>query len=129
VREAEDKLKASFVRKGSARAAAGARTRPTDARPHDGLGGSSSASYSANAAMPAPDRRRARAALKDLRLVIDSMDDIGDLMWRWLVARRTAQLRQHDIALVGGRSRRACRCIPNCGHGTSSRSCGCWMKP
>src|SRR4026209_2482373 len=44
----------------------------------------------------------ARAALKDLRLVIDSMDDIGgDLMlalgsWR---ERATAQLRPHGIAL------------------------------
>jgi signal transduction histidine kinase len=44
----------------------------------------------------------ARAALKDLRLVIDSMDDIGgDLMlalgsWR---ERAMAQLRPHDIAL------------------------------
>src|SRR5205085_11770400 len=44
----------------------------------------------------------ARAALKDLGLVIDSMDDIGgDLMlalgsWR---ERATAQLRPHDIAL------------------------------
>jgi signal transduction histidine kinase len=44
----------------------------------------------------------ARAALKDLRLVIDSMDDIGgDLMlalasWR---DRAAAQLRPHDIAL------------------------------
>src|SRR6201997_387320 len=46
--------------------------------------------------------RASRAALKDLRLVIDSMDDIGgDLMlalgsWR---DRVTAQLRPHHIAL------------------------------
>src|SRR6201997_288224 len=46
--------------------------------------------------------RASRAALKDLRLVIDSMDDIGgDLMlalgsWRDRVA---AQLRPHGIAL------------------------------
>jgi signal transduction histidine kinase len=72
---------------------------------HDGLGGQlvsivalSERGHDASA----PIGEAARAALKDLRLVIDAMDDIGgDLMlalgsWR---ERAMAQLRPHDIAL------------------------------
>ncbi len=86
------------------RRGAGAGTNPADARP------------ARRARRPARQHRgaerarqcrrgigdAARAALKDLRLVIDSMDDIGgDLMlalgsWR---ERAMAQLRPHDIAL------------------------------
>jgi signal transduction histidine kinase len=107
VREAEDKLKASFAREEErARAAALARERTRLMRDlHDGLGGQlvsivalSERGNDASAGIG----DAARAALKDLRLVIDSMDDIGgDLMlalgsWR---ERATAQLRPHDIAL------------------------------
>jgi len=71
---------------------------------HDGLGGQlvSIVALSERGEAGAPIGEAARAALKDLRLVIDSMDDIGgDLMlalgsWR---ERATAQLRPHDIAL------------------------------
>jgi signal transduction histidine kinase len=71
---------------------------------HDGLGGQlvSIVALSERGEGGAPIGDAARAALKDLRLVIDSMDDIGgDLMlalgsWR---ERATAQLRPHDIAL------------------------------
>ncbi|MDO8397936.1 MAG: ATP-binding protein [Bradyrhizobium sp.] len=107
VREAEDKLKASFVREEErARAAALARERTRLMRDlHDGLGGQlvSIVALSERGNAGAGIGDAARAALKDLRLVIDSMDDIGgDLMlalgsWR---ERVTAQLRPHDIALV-----------------------------
>jgi len=71
---------------------------------HDGLGGQlvSIVALSERGNASAPIGDAARAALKDLRLVIDSMDDIGgDLMlalgsWR---ERAMAQLRPHDIAL------------------------------
>jgi signal transduction histidine kinase len=106
VREAEEKLKASFVREEErARAAALARERTRLMRDlHDGLGGQlvSIVALSERGNAGAPIGDAARAALKDLRLVIDSMDDIGgDLMlalgsWR---ERAMAQLRPHDIAL------------------------------
>ncbi|MCP3463021.1 ATP-binding protein [Bradyrhizobium sp. CCGUVB23] len=106
VREAEDRLKASFAREEErARAAALANERTRLMRDlHDGLGGQlvSIVALSERGADGAPIADAARAALKDLRLVIDSMDDIGgDLMlalgsWR---ERAAAQLRPHDIAL------------------------------
>ena len=106
VREAEDKLKASFAREEErARAAALARERARLMRDlHDGLGGQlvSIVAMSERDSASAPIGEAARAALKDLRLVIDSMDDIGgDLMlalgsWR---ERAMAQLRPHGIAL------------------------------
>jgi signal transduction histidine kinase len=106
VRQAEDKLKASFAREEErARAAALALERTRLMRDlHDGLGGQlvSIVALSERGEAGAPIGDAARAALKDLRLVIDSMDDIGgDLMlavgsWR---ERATAQLRPHDIAL------------------------------
>jgi signal transduction histidine kinase len=105
LREAEEKLKASFAREQEReRAAALARERTRLMRDlHDGLGGqlvSIVALSERGEAVGIGDA--ARAALKDLRLVIDSMDDIGgDLMlalgsWR---DRVTAQLRPHNIAL------------------------------
>jgi signal transduction histidine kinase len=106
VREAEDKLKASFAREEErARAVALARERARLMRDlHDGLGGQlvSIVAMSERDSAGTPIGEAARAALKDLRLVIDSMDDIGgDLMlalgsWR---ERAMAQLRPHDIAL------------------------------
>ena len=71
---------------------------------HDGLGGQlvSIVALSERGEEAGSIGDAARAALKDLRLVIDSMDDIGgDLMlalgsWRDRVA---AQLRPHGIAL------------------------------
>jgi signal transduction histidine kinase len=106
VREAEEKLKASFAREEErARAAALARERARLMRDlHDGLGGQlvSIVALSERGTGSADIGDAARAALKDLRLVIDSMDDIGgDLMlalgsWR---ERAMAQLRPHDIAL------------------------------
>src|SRR5258707_12091264 len=107
LREAEDKLKASFAREEArARAAALARERTRLMRDlHDGLGGqlvSIVALSERGDDENAPIGEAARAALKDLRLVIDAMDDIGgDLMlalgsWR---ERAMAQLRPHDIEL------------------------------
>ncbi len=106
LREAEEKLRASFVREEErARAAALARERARLMRDlHDGLGGQlvSIVALSERGDAGAGVGDAARAALKDLRLVIDSMDDIGgDLMlalgsWR---DRATAQLRPHGIAL------------------------------
>ncbi len=106
VREAEDKLKASFAREEQrARAAALALERTRLMRDlHDGLGGQlvSIVALSERDNAGAPIGEAARAALKDLRLVIDAMDDIGgDLMlalgsWR---ERATAQLRPHDMTL------------------------------
>ena len=106
VREAEEKLKASFIREEErARAAALARERTRLMRDlHDGLGGQlvSIVALSERGNAGAGIGDAARAALKDLRLVIDSMDDIGgDLMlalgsWR---ERAMAQLRPHDITL------------------------------
>jgi signal transduction histidine kinase len=105
-RQAEERLKASFAREEeSARAAALALERTRLMRDlHDGLGGQlvSIVALSERGNATAPIGDAARAALKDLRLVIDSMDDIGgDLMlalgsWR---ERAMAQLRPHDIAL------------------------------
>ncbi|WP_298240307.1 ATP-binding protein [uncultured Bradyrhizobium sp.] len=106
VREAEERLKASFAREEErARAAALANERTRLMRDlHDGLGGQlvSIVALSERGQDGATITDAARAALKDLRLVIDSMDDIGgDLMlalgsWR---ERATAQLRPHDITL------------------------------
>jgi signal transduction histidine kinase len=106
LREAEEKLKASFAREQEReRAAALARERARLMRDlHDGLGGQlvSIVALSERNTAGAGIGDAARAALKDLRLVIDSMDDIGgDLMlalasWR---DRAAAQLRPHEIAL------------------------------
>jgi signal transduction histidine kinase len=106
VREAEERLKASFAREEArARATALANERTRLMRDlHDGLGGQliSIVALSERGHEGATITDAARAALKDLRLVIDSMDDIGgDLMlalgsWR---ERAAMQLRPHDIAL------------------------------
>ena len=106
VREAEERLKASFAREEArARAAALANERTRLMRDlHDGLGGQliSIVALSERGQEGATIADAARAALKDLRLVIDSMDDIGgDLMlalgsWR---ERAAMQLRPHDIIL------------------------------
>src|SRR6202012_3202774 len=105
LREAEEKLKASFAREQEReRAAALARERARLMRDlHDGLGGQlvSIVALSERGSTGSIGEA-ARAALKDLRLVIDSMDDIdGDLMlalasWR---DRAAAQLRPHEITL------------------------------
>jgi len=105
LREAEEKLRLSFAReKDRERAAALARERARLMRDlHDGLGGQLVSIVALSERSEASGiGDAARAALKDLRLVIDSMDDIGgDLMlalgsWR---DRATAQLRPHGIAL------------------------------
>jgi len=106
LRAAEEKLKLSFAREEErARAVALARERARLMRDlHDGLGGQlvSIVALSERGETGGGIGDAARAALKDLRLVIDSMDDIGgDLMlalgsWR---DRATAQLRPHGIAL------------------------------
>jgi signal transduction histidine kinase len=105
LREAEEKLRLSVAReKERERAAALARERTRLMRDlHDGLGGQLVSIVALSERGEAGGiGDAARAALKDLRLVIDSMDDIGgDLMlalgsWR---DRATAQLRPHGIAL------------------------------
>jgi signal transduction histidine kinase len=106
LREAEEKLRASFAReREQARAVEQAHERTRLMRDlHDGLGGQlvSIVALSERGESESDIGEAARAALKDLRLVIDSMDDIGgDLMlalgtWRDRVA---AQLRAHGIAL------------------------------
>jgi signal transduction histidine kinase len=106
LREAEEKLRAAFAREQEqARTVELARERTRLMRDlHDGLGGQlvSIVALSERDAGAGGIGDAARAALKDLRLVIDSMDDIGgDLMlalgsWRDRVA---AQLRPHEIAL------------------------------
>ncbi|MDH2342896.1 ATP-binding protein [Bradyrhizobium sp. SSUT77] len=106
VRETEERLKASFAREEErARATTLANERTRLMRDlHDGLGGQlvSIVALSERGHEGATITDAARAALKDLRLVIDSMDDIGgDLMlalgsWR---ERAAMQLRPHDITL------------------------------
>lgn len=107
VREAEDKLRATLARdEERARAIALAAERTRLMRDlHDGLGGqlvSIVALSERQRTGGAPIGEAARAALRDLRLVIDAMDDIGgDLMlalgaWRERIA---SQLRAHRIAL------------------------------
>ncbi len=107
VREAEDKLRASLARdEERARAMALSSERSRLMRDlHDGLGGqlvSIVALSERQRVGGAPIGEAARAALKDLRLVIDAMDDIGgDLMlalgaWRERIA---AQLRAHSLDL------------------------------
>lgn len=106
VREAEEKLRASFAREeAQARKEALAAERTRLMRDlHDGLGGHlvsivALAERSGGTAIG----EAARAALKDLRLVIDAMEEIdGDLMlvlgsWRERIA---AQLRAHGIHLT-----------------------------
>lgn len=107
VREAEEKLRASFMReeertRNEARAAE--RTRLMRDL-HDGLGGqlvSIVALAEQMGGSGAQIGEAARTALRDLRLVIDAMDDIdGDLMlvlgsWR---ERLSTQLRVHGIHL------------------------------
>lgn len=106
VRDAEDKLRATLARdeeRARAMALAGERTRLMRDL-HDGLGGQLVSIVALSERhRAAPIGEAARAALKDLRLVIDAMDDIGgDLMlalgaWR---ERITAQLRAHRIELA-----------------------------
>lgn len=108
VREAEDKLRASFAREEQrkhAAALASERARLTRDL-HDGLGGQLvsivALAERSGGAHGAQIGEAARSALRDLRLVIDAMDDIdGDLMlalgaWR---ERTAARLRPHDIRL------------------------------
>jgi signal transduction histidine kinase len=107
VRDAEEKLRESFAReevRSRNEALAAERTRLMRDL-HDGLGGHL-VSIVALSEQTGTDGARigeaARAALKDLRLVIDAMDDIdGDLMlvlgsWR---ERTMAQLRAHGMKL------------------------------
>lgn len=107
VREAEDKLRESFAREEErTRAAALASERTRLMRDlHDGLGGqlvSIVALSERSGRDGAQIGEAARGALRDLRLVIDAMDDMdGDLMlalgsWRERIA---AQLRPHGLAL------------------------------
>jgi signal transduction histidine kinase len=105
--EAEDRLRATFAQEEKpARAAALAAERGRLMRDlHDGLGGqlvSIVALSERKGGDGDPIGDAARAALRDLRLVIDAMDDIdGDLMlalgaWR---ERAEAQLRPHGMSL------------------------------
>lgn len=105
--EAEERLRAAFAQEEKpARAAALAAERSRLMRDlHDGLGGQlvSIVALSERKGRDGdPIGDAARAALRDLRLVIDAMDDIdGDLMlalgmWR---ERAQAQLRPHGMAL------------------------------
>ncbi|MGX5736483.1 sensor histidine kinase, partial [Bosea thiooxidans] len=107
VREAEDKLRNNLAREEvQARAAALTTERNRLMRDlHDGLGGqlvSIVALSERGGRESGPIGDAARAALRDLRLVIDAMDDIdGDLMlalgaWR---ERTVARLRPHGIVL------------------------------
>jgi signal transduction histidine kinase len=107
VRDAEEKLRESFAReeiRSRNEALAAERTRLMRDL-HDGLGGHlvSIVALSEQSGMDgARIGEAARAALRDLRLVIDAMDDIdGDLMlvlgsWR---ERTMAQLRAHAMKL------------------------------
>jgi signal transduction histidine kinase len=106
VREAEDQLRATLARdeeRARAMALAAERTRLMRDL-HDGLGGQLVSIVALSERQrAAPIGEAARAALKDLRLVIDAMDDIGgDLMlalgaWRERIA---AQLRAHRIEMA-----------------------------
>ena len=107
LREAEARLRTTFANEERlARAAALAAERTRLMRDlHDGLGGQlvSIVALSERRGQPGdPIGEAARAALRDLRLVVDAMDDIdGDLMlalgvWR---ERAQAQLRPHGMAL------------------------------
>jgi signal transduction histidine kinase len=106
VRETEHKLRASLaLEEERARAATLATERNRLMRDlHDGLGGQlvSIVALSERGAEGGRIGAAARAALKDLRLVIDAMDDIdGDLMlalgaWR---ERTATQLRSHGLPL------------------------------
>ncbi len=107
VREAEDKLRASFTREEErARDEARAAERTRLMRDlHDGLGGqlvSIVALAEQMGGIAAQIGDAARAALRDLRLVIDAMEEVdGDLMlvlgsWR---ERISTQLRAHGIQL------------------------------
>jgi len=107
VREAEGKLRASLaLEEERAQAAALAAERNRLMRDlHDGLGGQLVSIVALSEHGDWEGERigeAARGALKDLRLVIDAMDDIdGDLMlalgaWR---ERTTAQLRSHGLPL------------------------------
>lgn len=106
VREAEDKLRATLSwdeERARAMALAAERTRLMRDL-HDGLGGQLVSIVAlSERQQAAPIGEAARAALKDLRLVIDAMDDIGgDLMlalgaWRERIA---AQLRAHHIEIA-----------------------------
>ncbi|MGV6873079.1 sensor histidine kinase [Pseudochelatococcus sp. B33] len=107
VREAEEKLRASFAReeeRARNEALAAERTRLMRDL-HDGLGGQLVSIVALTEQMGREGTAigdAARAALKDLRLVIDAMEEIdGDLMlalgsWR---ERISAQLRAHGIRL------------------------------
>jgi signal transduction histidine kinase len=135
LREAEQKLKASFAREQEReRAAALARERTRLMRDlHDGLGGQLVSIVALSERSEAGGiGDAARAALKDLRLVIDSMDDIGgDLCWPW---DRGTTASPHSFARItlhstGTPCRPGCRSILSSGHGMSSRSCGSWTRP
>jgi signal transduction histidine kinase len=107
VREAEERLRESFAReeiRARNEALAAERTRLMRDL-HDGLGGQLVSIVALTEQTASGDARigdAARAALRDLRLVIDAMDDIdGDLMlvlgsWR---ERTAAQLRPHGMVL------------------------------
>ncbi|WP_250152636.1 sensor histidine kinase [Ancylobacter radicis] len=106
VGEAEEKVRASFAReeeRSRAMTLAAERSRLTRDL-HDGLGGQlmSIVALSEREAGGERINQAARAALRELRLVIDAMDDMGgDLLlalgsWR---ERAQAQLRSHDIQL------------------------------